>query len=102
MGRQKALAHDEDQRQADMIQQEVHIKWIDLAIEQDLAVIDAVDDHAVELGDLKLEHIDDQQRQNAKQKPTAVSQIIAVDMLTEYHNKLTSVRKITRPCSRAH
>ena len=75
---------DEDHGQADFVQQKVHIKDQLGAVHDHLTLIDAVDDHTVQLGDLELEHVDHDQGQHAQKQGGQMLQIVSVDMLTEY------------------
>ena len=75
---------DEDHGQADLIQQKVHVEDQLGTVHDHLAVVDAVDNHTVQLGDLELEHVDHDQRQHTQQQGGQVPEIVSVDMLTEY------------------
>ena len=75
---------DGDHGQADLIQQKVHVKDQLGTVHDHLAVVDAVDDHAVQLGDLELEHVDHDQRQHTQKQGGQVPEIVSVDVLTEY------------------
>ena len=75
---------DEDHGQADGVQQKVHVKDLFRLSDSDEAVLDAVDDHTVQLGNLELHDVDHHQGQNAQQQRRQMLQIVSVDMLPEY------------------
>ena len=65
------------------------------ALVQDNTVVDAVDGHAVHLGDDELHIIHQHQRQKTQQKRGQVAQIVFVDVLSKEH-RITSFRIIGR------
>ena len=78
---------DGDHGQADFIQEEVHVKADkDVLRNLHLAVVDAVDDHAVQLGDFKLEHVDHDESQYTQEQGGQVLQIVAVDVSAKYQD----------------
>ena len=77
--------HHDNHGHTDPIQQEIHIEGNLRAIQNHIALVHAVDDHLIQLGDLQLQIVHGSQREQAQQKQWGVLQIIAVDMLAEYH-----------------
>ena len=80
--------HGQDDGQhghADPVQQEVHVKGHHDPVHQDLAVVDAVDDHLVELGDQQLQIVHRRQGGQSDQQHVQVAEVVAVDVFPEYH-----------------
>ena len=74
-----------DQGHTDLVQQEVHVEGHFHAIHQDVALVQAVNDHLVKIRDHQLEVVHRHQRRQAHQEPPGVLEIIAVDVLSEDH-----------------
>ena len=77
--------HNDDHRQADVLEQHLFGESDGLAADNDLAQIDAVDDQPVQPGDHKLDVIDRQQCQQPQQQHGRAAQVVTVDVLAEDH-----------------
>ena len=77
---------DPDHRQTDLLEQYLFGKGHGLAVHDHLPQIHAVDDQAVQLRDLELDEVHRQQRQQTQQQRGGIFEVIAVDILAEYHS----------------
>ena len=86
---EKAACHDgqdyDDHGHENLFEQEAHRKRNLLAVYQNPALIQPVDDHLVEIGNDELQIVHCGKRSQTQQQPVCVTQIIPVDMPTEYH-----------------
>ena len=86
---------DADHGHTDPIQQEIQIKAVGNSVHFHKAVVHAVKHHAVQLRDLQLQTVHQHQREQAEDQPAGVPQVVAVDVFSEYQNKISFPRKNT-------
>lgn len=77
--------HDPYHGQADVLEQHLFRERHRLAPHHHLSEVDAVDDQTIELRHKQLDIVHHQQRKDAQQQRGRVAQVIAVDVLAEYH-----------------
>ena len=77
--------NDPNHRQAQVIQQKVHIKRQHLTVDFHCAVVDTVDQHLIQIGDHQLQVIHHGQRRHAQQQQKRIFHIITIDMSAENH-----------------
>ena len=77
--------HDPYHGQADVLEQHLFRERHCLAPHHHLSKVDAVDDQTIELWHKQLDIVHHQQRKDTQQQRGRVAQVIAVDVLAEYH-----------------
>ena len=78
--------------QADAVQQEVHVKGDCRAVHDDIALVHAVDDLLVQVGDDELDIVHQDQGGQPEKKPPSVLNIISVDVFSEDHADFLTFR----------
>ena len=84
---------DDNERHTDLIEQEVQIEGNGAFRRLDDPRIDAVDDHAVKLGNFELKVVDEHERRKPHQEDPGIFQIVFVDVFPEDHASFSPGRK---------
>ena len=87
--------YDIKHRTAYLLYEEIHIKGHRYPVDLNLTEFDTVYNHAVKLGNLKLEHIDEKQSQNTKDKHMSVFEIVFVNVLAENQIRRLLKKQVT-------
>ena len=74
---------DADERQTDLIEQEIEIKGNRNAVNKDNAFVDAIDDHLIEVRNDELDVVNDRQRDKTEDQPADIFEIVFVDVFSE-------------------
>ena len=78
--------NDSHHGHTDIVQQKVQVEGHADAVYIHHAIVHAVDEHPVQLGNFQLQEVYHSQRNQTQQQSRTVLQVISVDMLTEYHD----------------